>query len=279
MKTKWLIDNYMVEKSDQDDFLDIFKRNNFEYELQSYVHFKEKNETKFNQEDCVVIYGSIAFVKQNINNGFIPGAYLQEQAMNCTGYIPYIDDNKILANSNHVFATYKDFKNRKDFFYDVFNTNEIFIRPNGGLKTFTGLPIKKKDFDYEINSLEQLTSVSENTLILISDCKDITYEYRFFIVNREVISGSQYKKNDELIVKSGYSDEAFEIALKMAANKWQPDIAYVCDVGIVNGEPKIIELNSFSCSGFYACDIGLIINAIDYSAIKEYNGEISIGDI
>lgn len=279
MKTKWLIDKYMIERSDQKDFLDIFKRNNFEVEVQSYVHFKEKNETKFNIDDCVVIYGSINFVKQNISNGFIPGAYLQEQAMDCTGYIPYIDDSNILANQNHVFATYKDFKQRKDFFYDIFKTNKIFIRPNGGLKTFTGLPLDKNEFEFETNSLEQLTSVSENTLILISDCKEITYEYRFFIVNREVISGSQYKFNDELIVKKGYSEEAFGIALKMAKNKWQPDIAYVCDVGIVNGIPKIIELNSFSCSGFYAADINLIINAIDYSAIKEYNGEMSIGEI
>jgi len=60
---------------------------------------------------------------------------------------------------------------------------------------------------------------------------------------------------------------------------WQPDIAYACDVGIVNGSPKIIELNSFSSSGFYACDISKIIHAIDRVAIMEYNGDISIGDI
>lgn len=279
MKTKWLIDNYMIETSYHENFVEVLKRNNFDFELKSYVPFKEGELPKFKTDDCVVIYGSINFVKQNLKHGFIPGAYLQEQAMNCTGYIPYIDDNKLLANSNHVFATYKDFKSRKDFFYDIFQTNKIFVRPNCGLKTFTGVPIHQDEFDYEMNTLEKLTSVSDDTLILISNCKKITNEYRFFIVNREVITGSQYKLNDELNIASGYSQEAFNVAVQMAKNKWQPDIAYVCDVGIVNGEPKIIELNSFSCSGFYACDIDLIINAIDCSAIKEYNGDISIGEI
>jgi hypothetical protein len=279
MRSKWLIDDYIIQTSYHEDFRDVLKRNNFEFEVKKYIPFSEKVETVANPDDCVVIYGSIGFVKQYLNQGFIPGAYLEEKSMNCIGYMPFIEDFNILANSNNVFTTYEDLKNRKEFFYDIFRTNKIFVRPNCGLKTFTGLPIHYDEFNHETNSLEKLTSVEKNTLILVSNCKTITNEYRFFIVNREVITGSQYKLNDELNVQKGYSQEAFAIAEKMAKNKWQPDLAYVCDVGIVNGEPKIIELNSFSCSGFYACDMNKIVEAVDLIAVKEYNGEISIGEI
>lgn len=279
MKTQWLIDDYMIQTSYHEDMREVLKRNNFEFDVQKYIPFSDKKESSLSKDNCVVIYGSIGFVKQNLTSGFIPGAYLEEKSMSLLGYMPLIDDTELLANSNHVLTTFQDLKNRKQFFYNIFNTNKIFIRPNCGLKTFTGLPIHEDDFNHEINSIESLSSAEKDTLILVSDCKKITHEYRFFIVNREVITGSQYKFNDEINVKKGYSEEAFFVADKMAKNIWQPDLAYVCDVGIVNGVPKIIELNSFSCSGFYACDIDKIVNAVDLIAIKEYNGEISIGDI
>lgn len=103
------------------------------------------------------------------------------------------------------------------------------------------MPIHFDEFKDEINSLQQLKQVEDDVLILVSNCKTIAQEYRFFIVNREVITGSQYKLNDELNVKVGYSQEAYEVALEMAKNAWQPDIAYACDVGIVNGEPKSLN--------------------------------------
>lgn len=281
MKTKWLLDDYMIRTSYHDDIRLILAKEGFDYHVEKYVPFSEdKIHIPFSQDDCVVIYGSISFVRQQQKqSGFIPGAYMPEKSMECLGYMPFIDKPENLANHNHVFTTFKDLIDRKDFFYEIFNTNKIFVRPNSGFKTFTGLPIHYEEFSFEINSLRSLQAVSDDTLILVSNCKSIQEEYRFFIVNREIITGSQYKLNDELNVKVGFSDNAFSVAKDMAKNKWQPDIAYACDVGIVNGEPKIIELNSFSSSGFYACDIPKLVNAIDQVAIMEYNGDISIGDI
>jgi len=328
MKSKWLLDDYMIKTSYHGDIRQILASMGFDYHVEKYVPFSDTmpalqyatddsvfihgkkfipasdgfdagqnsqnsviiygkpyiqmpepvSTIPFKKDDCVVIYGSISFVRQQMKqHRFIPGGYLPEKTMESLGYMPYIDKPELMANYNHVFTTFKDFIHRKEFFYDTFNTNKVFIRPNSGLKTFTGLPVHLDEFDYEINTLRQLKQVSDDVLILVSNCKKIAEEYRFFIVNREVITGSQYKLNDELNVKVGYAQEAYEVALEMATNAWQPDIAYACDVGIVNGEPKIIELNSFSSSGFYACDIPTIISAIDKVAVMEYNGDISIG--
>lgn len=279
MKSKWLLDDYMIQTSYHGDIRLVLASMGFEYHVEKYVPFSESSATiPYKNDECVVIYGSISFVRQQMkNHRFTPGGYLPEKSMESLGYMPFMEKPELMANYNHVFTTFKDLINRKEFFYDIFNTNKIFIRPNSGFKTFTGLPIHSDEFDFEIRSLQQLKQVADDVLILVSNCKKIAEEYRFFIVNREVITGSQYKLNDELNVKTGYSQEAYDVAVQMAKNSWQPDIAYACDVGIVNGEPKIIELNSFSSSGFYACDIPIIISAIDQVAVMEYNGDISIG--
>lgn len=280
MKSKWLVDNYLIETSYHEDFSKVLKRMGHEVIVDKYIPFSEKPQNiHYDDSDCVVIYGSIGFTHQYVKDRkFIPGAYCQEKAMECMGYMPKIDNPAIMANQNHVMSSFRNFVDNKNFFYNIFNTDKVFIRPNSGFKTFTGLPIHLAEFDFEINSLRQLTSVADDTLILVSSCKTIKEEYRFFIVNREVVDGSRYKLNEELNIAKGYSQEALEIAKIMCNNKWQPDLAYACDVGIVNGEPKIIELNSFSCSGFYAADMEKLVEAVDNIAVLEHAGEISIGE-
>lgn len=279
-KAKWLIDDYLIQTSYHDAMDDILKKMGYEVIVDKYIPFSPKPVNHhYSDNDCVIMYGSIGFVNlYSKDRAFIPGAYYQEKALETLSYMTNIDKNENLANSDYVFTTFKDFIRRKDFFYTIFNSNKIFIRPNSGFKTFTGLPIHYDEFDYEINTLKALTSVTEETLILVSSCKEISSEYRFFICNREVVAGSQYKKNEELFISKNYSQEAFQLAQVMAKNIWQPDLAYACDVGIINGQPKIIELNAFSCSGFYACNIEDIIDSVNQVAIMEYNNEISIGE-
>lgn len=279
-KSKWLIDNYLIETSYHDALDGILKKMGYEVIVDKYIPFSQKPENyHYSDDDCVVMYGSIGFVNlYSKGRNFIPGAYYQEKALETLSYVTNIDKNEMLANQDYVFTTFKDFVRRKDFFYGIFNSNKVFIRPNSGFKTFTGLPIHYDEFDYEINTLKSLTSVVDDTLILVSSCKKISAEYRFFICNREVVAGSQYKKDEELFISKNYSESAFEVAKMMTKNLWQPDLAYACDVGIINGEPKIIELNAFSCSGFYACNIEDIIDSVNRIAIMEFNNEISIGE-
>lgn len=281
MKSKWLIDKFLIEMSYHENLSEVLKRMGYKCIVSHYLPMSEQPPKKhYKDKECVVIYGSIGFVKQHVKKrNFVPGAYYQEKEMDCIGYMPKMDNPSLMANHNHVFTTFRDFMDRRDFFYDIFNTNKVFIRPNSGYKTFTGLPIHTDEFDYEINTLKNLTSVVDESLILVSSCKTIAAEYRFFIVNRQVVTGSQYKLNDKLDIQTGYSQEALAVAELMAKNVWQPDLAYACDVGIVNGEPKIIELNAFSCSGFYACDIPLLVDAVNEVAVLEYNGELSIGEM
>ena len=130
----------------------------------------------------------------------------------------------------------------------------------------------------ELNGLEKTSGVSDNTLISVSKCYDIKNEYRFIIVGNKVLTGSQYLENKELKMDSTYPIEAFNVAQKIAElpeeNKPDP-IAFVCDVAeLNNGDFKVVELNSFSCSDFYQSDIKKAFVGITNYINKKYMEEI-----
>ena len=54
---------------------------------------------------------------------------------------------------------------------------------------------------------------------------------------------------------------------------WKPDKIFAVDVGLSYGNvPRLIELNSFSCSGWYSSNCEKIIEAANSLAEIEYKG-------
>jgi hypothetical protein len=47
------------------------------------------------------------------------------------------------------------------------------------------------------------------------------------------------------------------------ADRWQPNDAFSLDVAVTPRGFKAIELNSANSAGFYQCDIGAIIDAVN----------------
>ena len=283
MKAKWLLDYNIIKDNYYAPISDIFDDLNIEYQITKYNTTSSFNniapfcdEPKFKENDCVVAYGSIEFIK-NLNyykKDYIPSSYLEDKSLYCSIYIPKLP-KKTYLNEQYIMIPFLEFKNNSSRFYKLFNTNNLFIRPDSSLKIFTGTTISISDFDYEINTLEKLTSVSDSTLILISPVLKIKKEYRFVICNRKVIASSLYKKNDILTVVEGAPNHVSFISQSMAENPWQPDLVYTCDVAeLETGEVKIIELNSFSSSGLYACNLKDIIINVSNVAQLEHQGDL-----
>ena len=278
MKAKWLLDQYMVEHNEQ-NLPELLRKEGFEVKVGQYDRFASNPPFLFSPEDCVIVYGSMEFVRLYQKAPYIPGVYFQEKAMECTTYISNIEKTGLLLNENHVFATFGELIRRKDFFYNAFETNQLFIRPNSGRKVFTGFSLNKKEFDKEISALSQLTSVMPETLILIAPSQEILEEYRLIIVNRQVITGSQYQRNGNIELSSKIPQEVEEMAYQIANTPWQPDIAYVCDIALTHKGPRVIELNAMSTSGLYLSDISKWSHALNQAAISEYHGDLTLGDL
>ena len=96
--------------------------------------------------------------------------------------------NLPLLNSN---ADYLPLKDNLDTFFDV----DKFIKPSRDLKAFDAgiLEAGKTLNEFVLNQKRQRFYLEEN--IVVSNLRNILDEYRFFVVNGEVVTGSAYRRN------------------------------------------------------------------------------------
>lgn len=226
--------------------------------------------------ECTVLYGSIEFVEQRMDVGlYSPGAYYSRETYRCTYYLPTLP-NELVGNGRGVYLTFADFVRRRDQMYRLFGVSRLFIRPDSGAKTFTGLCVTPENEVFELKSLMRLTQVTDETLILVAPAAEISAEYRFYIVEGKVITGSRYMVDGKADKSPETDPRCLAVAEIVARLPWQIDLAYTCDVGLFDGIAKIVELNAFSTSGLYDCDSVALFAAIAQTALRESEGEVSL---
>lgn len=233
----------------------------------------------FAPDACLVIVGSIPFTRHfmRLHKGNCPGAYYDDERFRCSQYMHQLPADWLL-NEQHVFVPYAQLMRRYNWFFDLFQSDTLFIRPDSGAKTFTGLSVRRDQASQAFSALRQLTNVPSETLTLISRAVSVEVEYRFVIINRKVVAGSRYMVNGEIDISREVDSVCQALAQQVANHAYQVDIAYTCDVAISNGRPKVVEFNAFSTSGLYGCDIKTVYHAIIEAAWLEHTLEIALGD-
>lgn len=154
-----------------------------------------------------------------------------------------------------------DMKNAENLFFDV----DKFIKPSRDLKSFSGgILFKNTKIIDHIKSGKYIKDYI-NEKIIIADIKPIIEEYRFFVIDGVVITGSMYVKNNKIFISSNIKKDILNIANEYA-KLYKPSSIYVMDLAkLKNGDVKIIEYNCFNCSGSYDSDLILL-----YGAIQDY---------
>jgi hypothetical protein len=65
----------------------------------------------------------------------------------------------------------------------------------------------------------------------------------------------------------------------LAAVSWRPDPVLVMDLCESDGKIYLLELNSFSCSGLYACDLDAVVEAASKIARSEWERRRAIAGV
>lgn len=275
MQCKWLVDRYMIDHNEQ-DVVGILHAQGFEVNVRAYNRMERTPSlAPFSANDCAIIYGSLQFVAQHKSLPILPGAYFQPNALQCSTYTNQIPP-ALLLNENSVMATFGDLRRRPAFFKSIFGA-QAFIRPNSSQKVFSGCMLN--NWNEELSAMSQTTSVTDDTIVVLSAPQTIVSEHRLFVVNREVVTATQYQQDGDVHLRSTSPQQAWDVAQQMADLEWQPDIAYVCDVAITPNGAKIVELNAISTSGWYLADIPKLSHALSAAAVAEWNGDLCLGDV
>jgi hypothetical protein len=123
--------------------------------------------------------------------------------------------------------------------------------------------ISQEDFETALAP----TRYDPETRIVVAEPHAIRREWRLVVAGNDVIAGSQYAEDGERAIQPGCPDEVRDFASAILEHvRWRPDEIFMFDVGRTPKGLKLVELNSFSCSWLYACDLAAVVEDASWLA-------------
>lgn len=202
-------------------------------------------------------FGSYTLSKIVINRKYEPGAFISKNSSMDSLLENYGQE---LFNHDMVIGPISEIHT---------DLKEFFVRPMEDTKSFTAEATTIERFnefrDSVGRSFEGLhySTVYPHTKVIISSIKPIEQECRFFVVDKKIVTYSQYRVGDTVRYSPIIDQYIIDYAEKIVSMDWQPDECYCLDIAISNGIPKVLEVNSINSSGLYAIDTQKFILAIE----------------
>lgn len=220
-----------------------------------------------NSDTPIFFYGSLNVAKRLLRRKDTAGSvFLDLPKFECSSYYntPWL---KHLLNRDCLFIPYENLIHQKELLFHTFGKdNCIFIRPSSGDKVFTGQLVDDKTYKEDIDYLSFYMDDIHKPLCVVSSPKVINKEYRFFISEDKVITGSSYTDDyqyQEIDTNHPASKYVQDIVHDAYHKNYAPQILYVVDIAETSTGFKVLELNSASCSAIYACNPNKIVDTIN----------------
>ena len=251
----YIIQENTFREENYDILVETLERYELPYEIVKVRPFLEDFEFETDRKD-IFCFGSVKMSRLATKYGWFPGSLLNENH-DYRVYSKYYKEN--LLNYDSIIQKFGD---------DI-NLNLFFARPCEDTKTFTGKVYTKESWlELKENFIKsgQESSLTNDTEIQVSSVKDVTKEFRFWIVGGEVITGSLYRNGYWVNYSNIVDDGALEFCKEMVKIYQLADafVMDICEV-IINEEIeyKIIECGCINSAGFYKANMPKLIEAIE----------------
>jgi hypothetical protein len=216
---------------------------------------------------CVIGYGTLPFAREiQLHRRWLPGAWCNLDNLDCSVYFTHF--RPFLLNQHHTILPGVDALQQVDTLFAEFAIEEeVFARPTSCHKLFNGRCIPRERFTQALAP----TRYDPSTRVVIAEPREIAYEWRLVVVEDRVIAGSQYARWGERDIAPGCPEEVRSFAGSVLAQvSWRPDPIFMMDVGESAGRLGLVELNGFSCSWLYQCDLPAVIHEASALATRTW---------
>jgi hypothetical protein len=216
--------------------------------------------------DCVVFLGTYPLMRQiQLHHRWVPGGWCDAERFDCARYYPAF--GRSLLNHDGLMASIDAALREVETVFSRFGDGgRVFIRPLGLEKTFTGRCVDAEGY---VSALE--SARYSRCGALVARPRTIGSEWRLVVAPGGVVASSRYRKDGALAVASGCPDEVRSFAEHvLAATDYRPDPVFMLDLCESGGSIHVLELNSFSCSGLYACDPDAVVAAATRLAVEAW---------
>lgn len=270
MKPAWLIEDGPFDEDHFSAFVGEVRCQGMECRIVKYNDVLSGKADLYGQDECVIVHGSIRLMRYlRRDTPWIPGAWCSFDNYKCSTYFAHW--GKHLFNGIYTIIPIGEALRMEQRLFTWFEQTkfpgQIFVRPNSGAKPFTGQVVKRKEWGEFCDMASEV--MEPHALIVVSSVKsDLSAEYRFVVADGQVIAATQYLEKGEPYSSPRVNDYARALAVEIASGEFRPDPMYTIDIGEMWYSPRkayLIEVNSFSCAGMYACNPRPIIE----SAIRQ----------
>lgn len=215
-----------------------------------------------------IFHGSLQFGKQIQQQSQTIRVYCNLPQYECLYYYPRL--GKYLLNDDYVMLPLGDLERQKSMLFSMFGYHSpgvvynkaLFIRPSSGYKTFTGTLIKEDNWRFNVYPYKAL---NPEALVVVSSQKEIFAEWRVVVIDKQAVTAGQYSEKGKIVRISNVPERVMKYAqLVLNHTDYEPDRAWVLDIcESSRGELWVVEPNSFSCAGLYACDYEAIVKTME----------------
>ncbi len=250
----WVVQENLYKEDAFADLIRALDITETSYEIVKVIPFSHEVDPEPKTQDRIMVSGSTALTFIGQEKGW---CVFYNENFNHKAWVRAVGSD--LLNATAIVGGFGEIKPTWDSF---------FIRPTEDRKIFAGQIVTKGEFDVWVtNTLnahkDGYTTLTPDTEVIVSEVKNIHSEWRFFVVDGKIVTGSLYKRYGILYQEPLlYGDAVLPYAQEMV-DKWQPDRAFVIDIALTDDGYKIIEYNCMNSCGFYKCDVGKIVTAIE----------------
>lgn len=249
----WVIQENLFQEREYENFLNACLRQGINYCQVKIVPFSHKLVPEITEQNPIFAFGSTALVRISQERGWHPGVF-HNQNFNFKVWSEAWGKN-ILNYQAKICPVFQMEKATSEL-------NKFFVRPCEDLKYFNGAVIDKEFLNsWKEEVFSKSSYLTEDTEVVISPVQTLYKEYRFFVVDNNLVTGSLYKLGNKLCLDPNIEPDAYKFVLQMI-ELWQPSRAFVIDIALTQEGYKIVEINCINSAGFYAADVSKIVNAI-----------------
>jgi len=138
----------------------------------------------------------------------------------------------------------------------LLSAGTAFIRPDSDSKVFDGSVYDSGRLSAATKNLDPITSVVVATPVTIEA------EWRFFIVNANIVGCSEYRRAGRVSTSGSIPQEAIELVSDLAS-RWSPAAVYCLDLGATAHRMGVLEANCFNASRFYGAPTARVLKAVN----------------
>jgi hypothetical protein len=225
-------------------------------------------------DGSVVFWGTLPLMRQiQLYHRWTPGGWCSPTHLDCAVYYAYF--GPFLLNHYYTILPGVEAARLVDRLFDDFGrAGAVFVRPSSVHKLFTGTLASYEEF----RNATAPSRYDPASLVVVSEPRTIGREWRIVVADGVPVASSQYRNGDNVEIVSGCPERVTDFVVDMLRRVyWRPEPVFVMDVCESQGALYLIELNSFSCSGLYACDLAATVDAVSRVATREWEATQATG--